>query len=339
LTNTNTNTVANTAGLTASCQGRDPQPQQAQLLRTSNGGATAAAANAESDRLATAAAATVRASKPLSRAGSIVASVASALSRITTGRSVSAGGALKSSSSMYGQPQQPSEETTLLNPLFSPSSQGSIQSSPGQLSSGAAAAGGFGFASSRPDQVLRHRLSQSSPWVGTTRSGEAGSTGLGLGLGTTSSTTADGQIASSSAMIKAGRSGSGVNAAALWMLPPNTGKDALSGGIMQQQEKADLSGTIPAAPGSAAYMAAASAGKHACRHMYRDQSVTAHIKCTYPGQSTTPNRYCQSMYLLDVLHYNGCCVVLQGCGVRKFGLRHAALLYMYVCMVCLLPAM
>jgi hypothetical protein len=193
--------------------------------------------------------------------------VASTISRITTGRSVSAGGVLKPNSSMYGQPQQQSEETTLLNPLFSPSSQGSsIQSSPGQLSSGsAAAAAAGGFAGSRPDQMLRHRLSQASAWAGTTSSGEAGSTSLGLRLGTTSTT--DGQIASSSATIKAGRSersGSGVNADALWMLPA-AGKDGMSSSIMQQQEKAYLSGTIPAAPGTAAYMAAASAGKRGCR--------------------------------------------------------------------------
>jgi hypothetical protein len=46
---------------------------------------------------------------------------------------------------------------------------------------------------------------------------------------------------------------------------PNAGKDGMSGSIMQQQEKAYLSGTIPAAPGTTAYMAAGSAGKHGCR--------------------------------------------------------------------------
>jgi hypothetical protein len=279
-------TNTNTAGLTT----QGPQPEAAHLMRTSNGGsAAAAAAAAESDRLAAAAAATVRASKPLSRAGSIVASVASTLSRITTGRSVSAGGALKSSSNMYGQPQQPSEETTLLNPLFSPSSQGSIQSSPGQLSSGAgsaAAAAAGSFAGSRPDQMLRHRLSQSSAWVGTTSSGEAGSTSLGLGLGTTSSTAADGQIAA----IKAGRSGSGVNPGALWMFP-NAGKDGISGSIMQQ-EKAYLSGTIPAAQGTTAYMAAGSTGKHGCTHKGTLRRAYVHV---FDGQKL--DRYLRFMWL------------------------------------------
>jgi hypothetical protein len=266
-TKSNPNSAIQTASGPAS---QAPQPEPAQLLRASNGGgaAAAAAAAAESDRLAAAAAATVRASKPLSRAGSIVASVASTLSRITSGRSVSAGGALKSGG-MYGQPQQPAEETTLLNPLFSPHSHCSNQSSPGQLcsrsSTAAAAAAARSFAGSRPDQALRHRLSQSTAWLGTTSTCAAGGTHVITGsthltTGSTGNTSDDGQSPSSAATIKASRSRTGSNAGALWMAVSNSDKDSIACGIMQQQEKAYLAGAIPAAPGTAAYMAAASAG-------------------------------------------------------------------------------